>query len=821
VDRKAALTGLGPPGSGLGSDDVRRSGGFLPRHLRPGARSLRWSLWLVTAINVLWLVLIGAVYAVPLPDWGAGWSVVVEYRDGRPAYVFLSPDDKWRLHVALDRLDPGLIEALVALEDKRFWNHHGVDPIAIARAAWSNVVHGRRVSGGSTLSMQLARLLEPRPRTIPSKLADMFRAIQLDVRLSKREILEQYLSRTPYGENVEGIESAAWTYFGHGPQHLTPVEIATLLAVPQGPARYAPSLANAVRLRTRRDAILHKLIAAGVLGEVDARAALADAQLNGAPDHLRAMPREAAHAAVWLRAHHAGSERIRSTLDPGAQALAEREVRLRASELASKGIHGASVVVVEHATRDVVALVGNLDFGDTMHGGQIAMFDRPRSPGSTLKPLLYALAIDRGLALPEYLVADVPSQYGTYRPRNFDGDFAGLVTLKDALARSLNLPFIDLLAKLGVETFLAELQRMGIGHAAPGQYGLSLIVGGIEITPLELAGLYATLAEDGAYVPLRVVADEPRRASAPVFGAGAAWLTRQALSLRDRPDFPRRRAIAGVPTEIHWKTGTSFGFRDAWAVGSGPAYTAVVWTGNVDLKPSAELVGSEAAGPLLFDVLEGVADRTRAHAPSTPPSDLAEVEVCAYSGYLAGDACEHKVKVLAPVHAVPTAPCPYHQAYEVDRQTHEAVLPACRDPARAYDRKSFVVLPSSVVAWLADRERAIPEAPVFAPGCAGDAGGAPPVVVTPSEGQVVTLIPGMATESQKVPLSATTRAAQLTWFVDGALVGSAPASERVFWTPSPGKHDIVVADDAGHKAHRALDVKLDGRRRSSPVEPSP
>ncbi len=774
---------------------------------KASVRLWRWSLWAVTAINALWLLLVGAVYAVPLPDRDAGWSVVVEYRDGKPAYVFLSPDDKWRLHVALDRIDPKLVDALVALEDKRFWSHHGVDPIAIARAAWSNLTSGHRVSGGSTLSMQLARLLEPRARTIPSKLADMFRATQLDVRLSKREILEEYLSRTPYGENVEGIESASWAYFGHGPQHLTPVEIATLLAVPQGPARYAPSTANTERLRARRDAILGKLVDAGVFADVDAKAALADAQLNAPPDHLRPMPREAAHAAVWLRAHRREAERIRSTLDAGAQALVEREVRLRAPELERKGIHGGSVVVVSHATREVVALVGNLDFADTAHGGQIAMFDRPRSPGSTLKPFLYALAIDRGLALPEYLVADVPSQYGTYRPKNFDGDFAGLVTLKDALARSLNLPFIDLLSQLGVETFVGELQRMGVAHTMPGQYGLSLILGGIEVTPLELAGLYATLAEDGAYKPLRVVATDPVPAALPMFGTGAAWLTKQALSLRDRPDFPKRRTVDGMPPEIHWKTGTSFGFRDAWAVGSGPAYTAVVWTGNVDLKPSADLVGSEAAGPLLFDILEGLADRTRPPAPSTPPDDLTYVEVCAYSGHIAGEACEHKIKVLAPIHAVPTTPCPYHQAYDVDRETHQAVLPACRDPERTYDRKSFIVLPSAVTAWLADRERAIPEAPVFAPGCAGDAGGAPPVMITPSEGQVITLIPGMATESQKLPLSASTRAAQLTWFVDGALVGTAPASQRLFWTPSAGKHEVVVEDDAGHKSHRTIDVK--------------
>ncbi|MBS1122313.1 MAG: penicillin-binding protein [Deltaproteobacteria bacterium] len=788
------------------------------------ARLARAATLVVTFVNAVFLALLLLAFAVPLPARDDGWSVVVEYRDGRPAYVFLSPDDKWRLQVELERVDPKLVEALVALEDKRFWSHDGVDPVAIGRAAWTNLTHARRVSGGSTISMQLARLLEPRPRTVPNKLVDMFRALQLDLRLSKREILEAYLARTPYGENVEGVESAAWAYFGHAAQHLTPLEIATLLAVPQGPARFAPSPANEARLRGRRDAILGKLVAAGVFAEVDARAAVAESATTPPPERLRPMPREAPHAAIMLHGRYRDQTRIRSTLDAGAQALVEREVGLRAPELHRKGIYGGAIVVVDHRTREVVALAGSLDFADTLHGGQIAMFDRPRSPGSTLKPLLYALAIDRGLALPGYLVSDVPSQYGTYRPRNFDGDWAGLVTLEDALSRSLNLPFIDLLGRLGVEHFIAELERMGVAatRAVPGQYGLSLIVGGIELTPLEIAGLYATLAEDGMYRPLRLVDRDPSMlasgADAPIFAAGAAFLTRQTLTRKDRPDFPRRRDVQGLPPEIHWKTGTSFGFRDAWAVGSGPVYTTVVWTGNVDNKPSTELVGSEAAGPMLFDVLEGLADRSRLPAPIVPPADLTQIEVCAYSGHVPSDACDHRVKVLAPLHAVPTAPCPYHQAYEVDRETSRAVLPTCRLADHAYDRKSFVVLPSSVNAWLAERHRAIPEPPVFAEACTAEALVATtlgaPMMVAPSEGQIVMLIPGVPANHQSVPLAVSTRAATVSWFVDGELVGTAPASERLYWVPTPGVHEVLVADAAGRKARRKLDVRID-----APVRP--
>jgi penicillin-binding protein 1C len=778
-------------------------------------RVQRWTRWtrraliVITTINGLWLLLAAAVFAVPLPRHELGWSVTVEYRDGEPAYVFLAPGDKWRLPVELERIDPRLVDALVALEDKRFWSHAGVDPIAIVRATWSDVIHMRRVSGGSTLSMQLARLLEPRPRTIPNKVIDMFRAVQLDARMSKREILEQYLARTPYGRNLEGIETAAWSYFGHSAQHLSPLEIATLLAVPQGPSRFAPSRANADRLRDRRDAILHKLVAAGVFTGSDATAALDEAATVSPPLRLRPMARQAPHAAVWLHSLSPHETYIRSTLDRGTQGVVEKVVALHAEELRTKGIYNGAIVVVDHETREIVALAGNLDFTDFKHGGQLAMFQRPRSPGSTLKPTLYALAIDRGLALPEYLVADVPMEFGTYRPHNFDGDFAGLVTLREALSRSLNVPFVELLQQLGVETFVGELERMGVAHtrAQPGQLGLSLIAGGMEVTPLELAGLYATLAEGGTSKPLRIRSTDREGLPAAIYGPAAAYLTREALSLRDRPDFPRRRdLLRGVPPEIHWKTGTSFGYRDAWAVGSGPRYTVVVWTGNVDNRPSHELIGSEAAGPMLFDVLEGVAAHTHASMAPAPPGDLIEVEICEYSGHLATDACPHKVKVKAPLHSVPTTPCPYHHAFDVDVVTKKVVLPACRVDGHEVEKQSFVTLPSEVTAWLLERNRAIPAAPDFADGCALDAGA--PSIVLPTEGKTVLLIPGVPEANQLVPLQASTRASTVTWFVDGQLVGTGAANERLYWQPSIGAHEVVVLDPAGHKARRKLTVKM-------------
>jgi penicillin-binding protein 1C len=303
-----------------------------------------------------------------------------------------------------------------------------------------------------------------------------------------------------------------------------------------------------------------------------------------------------------------------------------------------------------------------------------------------------------------------------------------------------------------------------------------------------------------------MLASDPAGKPGTLYGAAAAYLTREALAQKDRPDFPKRRDINKLPPQIHWKTGTSFGYRDAWSVGSDPAYTVAVWVGNVDNTPSHELVGSEAAGPLLFDVLDSLANRTRGATLPPVPVDLVEIEVCTYSGHIAGEACTSRTKALANMTSVPTTPCPYHQIYEVDHKTHEAVLPACRRDGAKYDRRSFVVLPSAVTAWLVERHRAVPEPPPFADGCAMQA--SPPSIVLPVVGQVITLIPGVPAENQVVPLQASTRAARVSWFVDGELVASGGSAERMYWTPTVGTHMIVVADEAGRKARRSLTVKM-------------
>jgi penicillin-binding protein 1C len=773
-------------------------------------RRLGWALAGVALTVAVWAFAPGLV---PLPrKLTEANSTVVQYADGTAAYVFLSPDEKWR--APADEVDPAYVTALLRLEDKRFSSHHGVDPLAVGRAALSNLAKGHRVSGASTLTMQLVRMLEPRPRTLRSKVIEAVRAYLLERRFSKAQILRAYLERVPFGRNIEGVEAAALAYFGHRANHLSPAEIATLLAVPQDPNDRFPSPQHQKALTRARDEIAGRLALEDALprgpkgAQVTSGQVLAELRATTAPARLRPFPREAPHAAIWLHGLYPKQERIRTTLEAGAQRLSQKLLLGEKPGLALQGVHNGAVVVVDHATGQVVALAGNLDFWDSTSGGQIVGFDEPRSPGSTLKPFLYALAIDQGLTGPEMRVADVPATFGTYAPRNYDGEYSGLVTMEDALSRSLNLPFISLLQKVGVERFLAVLGHMGAAslNTEPGHYGLSAIVGGVELKPLEIAALYTTLAEGGEYRPLRLLADEPSPHPTQILSPGATYLARRALSLKDRPDFPSRRQFTQLPSGIHWKTGTSFGHRDAWAAGSDATHTAVVWLGNFDNHPSSALVGAEAAGPILFDVLEGLADRSRVAGPDVPPGDLVPVEVCAFSGHLATAACPRKRKALAVKNAVPTAPCPYHVALDVDVHTQLALTPLCRS-GHAYERKLFTLLPTAVRRWMGDQLRDAVAPPAFAPGCVQPGG--VPQIVSPAPGQVAMLIEAVPLEHQEVPLEAELEgaASALTWFVDGKLVGTAHPEERVWWTPRVGRHEVVVTTDSGAVARRAFEVR--------------
>ena len=566
-----------------------------------------------------------AADALSPPDLSrlAATGAVVTAADGRVLRLFPSEDGILRLPVRpqdLAEIDPGYRALLLAVEDKRFHRHDGVDPLAVARAALNAAASGQVRSGASTITMQLARLLEPKPRTLAAKLEEMFRAWQLERRFGKDEILAMYLTLAPYGGRVEGLRAAALTWFGKEPQALTRGEAALLVALPQAPARLRPDRAPEAAANARA-AILARGATAGVLApDVAARAAL-----EPLPDAQRAIAVHAPHLARDLAARAAGQAGaggwrrppLATTLDADLQAQVEGILAARAPAYGEAA--GIAALVVDNRSRQVLAYAGNADFLDEDRAGHVDMVAAPRSPGSTLKPVIYAMAFDAGLAHPETYVRDAPASFGGYRPRNFGGEYHGDITLREALQLSLNVPAVRLMERLGPPAFVSRLRRAGAALALPDDTapGLAVALGGIGISLRDLTGLYAALADDGRMRPLLTTPETADLAAAdepPLFGAPARWHVGRILAAASRP---ADRVAAGYARRgIAFKTGTSYGFRDAWAIGFDRDHTVGVWLGRADGTPLAGITGLTAAAPILFRIF----DLLPAGAP--PPGPL-------------------------------------------------------------------------------------------------------------------------------------------------------------------------------------------------------
>jgi penicillin-binding protein 1C len=760
---------------------------------------------LAPALVTLALSLLAA-YLVPLPErLSACPSRTVFFKNGIPAHVFLSCDEKWRLPLSADQTDSRYLTSLVRFEDKRFRWHMGIDPFALVRAFYQNIKAGRVVSGGSTLTMQVVRVLEPRPRKIGSKIIEAARAVQLELRFSKREILELYMQYAPFGKNIEGVAAASMAYFGHLPAELSPEEIAVLLAVPQSPALRHPAPQNREELTAAASAIGARLRGWNIFPESTDKM-----NFTNIPHQIRNFPRRIPHASFALSSTFSNQNSIGTTIDSSLQTLAEDILENHKSILNQQKINNASALIIENKTGEVKAAIGNFDFWDKDNGGQIVGYNVPRSPGSTLKPFLYAMALERGLALPSTLVPDVPMRFSGFSPKNFDEKFSGLVKLEDALSQSLNIPFVALLRQIGVEEFLTKLRQMEVRSFSnqPGRYGLSAIVGGLEISPEELAGLYATLARGGTWKPVRwTLAKDPKSQPARIFSEGSVWMVKKALSLRDRPDFPNRRSINDTITGIHWKTGTSFGQRDAWAAGFNHDHTAVVWLGNFDNASSSALIGSNSAAPVLFDLLEGLKGGGSNEETAAAPTDVFETEVCAFSGLPPTDACEMRKTVHSLASSKHLESCPYHIKLDVDLYSGRALTQMCK-LERPHVQKIFMRLPVDVRRWLSDTSQNLPGPPPVAEFCAKPQSLEGPRIVSPVANQTVLLIAGLTAEKQKIALEAELpdTAAEASWFVNGKYLGTTSGHERLWWVPSAGEHELALTDGSGRTVSRRIRV---------------
>lgn len=710
-------------------------------------------------------------------------ALVLTDREDRPLRVRLAEDDLYSR--PLDALPPDawLPRALVAVEDKRFYRHHGVDPVAMTRAVFQNLAGRRVVSGASTLSTQVIRLLEPRPRTLRTKLIEAFRAVQLEARLTKDGILLQYLNRAPFGGNLVGAQAASRRYFGKDAADLSLAEAALLAGLPQSPSRLAPNR-HPGRAAVRRAVVLDRMLACGMITPEQCAAARAEPVIVRA----EAYPARAPHFSVWAleRVLEGAGGRVRTTLDPGAQRLAEDALTHRAPLLRAQGVHGAAVVVVDVRAQALRAMVGSPDSADRAAHGEVNAAAARRGAGSTLKPFLYAWAADRGRMSPERRLMDVPRAWRGFAPGNFDGGYLGPVSARASLAMSLNLPALELAEELGPAALWSGLRGLGFDtlDRPPEQYGLALALGGAEIRLTALADACAALARGGLYAPSRWREDAPAAAPRRVFSEEAAWLVNDILSGGERAEEALGHLGDVELPRAAWKTGTSAGGRDAWCVVWNPDWVVAVWAGDPGGRARPGLSGGATAAPLAWELFRALHPGGR--GPWTArPVGVQPTLVCAVSGQPPGPACGALVVDLLIAGVTARAPCAVHRI-EWEETPDGRV-------ARTVER-----WPAHVEAFLRAREAG--DAPAVATGAIPP----PPEIAQPKDGAVFRLtgVPG-----EHLVLRARDDGVARHWFVNGRPLRWTAPGESLPWPLERGTHTILCADASGRAARARITVE--------------
>jgi len=739
-------------------------------------------------------------------------STAVYDADGGLLRLTLSADEKYRVWVPLDRISALLVDATLLQEDRRFWLHPGVNPLALARGAWRTYVVRARRQGGSTISMQLARILYGiRSSTPGGKLVQIGRALGLELRYTKREILEAYLNLVPYGGNLEGAAAASLIYFGKDPSRLTLSEALTLAVLPQNPTRRAPNAGEGPTegLRAARALLYARWQATHPRAEGEAD--LMELAIRiGAPGEL---PFRAPHLVDAVLADAGRAPEVHTTLDRRLQALLERQIRGYVAAEARLGVHNAAAMLVDSRTMQVKALVGSADFFNKEIAGQVNGTAAKRSPGSTLKPFIYALGLDQGVLHPMTVLKDAPSAFGAYSPENFDGRFVGPLTAKDALIRSRNVPAVYVASHLSKPDLYDFLETAGVsGLRSREYYGLALVLGGGSLTMEELVSLYGALANDGVLHPVRYRANQPATAGVRLLSAEASYITRDMLKHTPRPGDVS--AATPGPLPVYWKTGTSYGFRDAWTIGMFGPYILAVWVGNFDGAGNPAFVGVQVAAPLFFQVVDAIEaqEPSLAEPVRSFPAGLTTVDVCAASGDLPNAECRRTVPTWFMPGKSPIRVSTLHQALLIDDRTGlRACPPYTAGPVHrvVYEMWGSDILKLFQQAGLPRRTP-----PPFDPTCethvAESPGGSRPQITSPLRGVVYSLR-AKRLGQETITLRATTGAGvrEVYWFVGRTFMGKAPPGGSLAWRPeAPGSFMVRAVDDQGQADSRLIELAV-------------
>ena len=752
------------------------------------------------------LILLGIFVVIMLLDItfplriNKSYSKVITAKNSTLLTAYLSKDDKWRMQTKLDEVTPDLIKAIINKEDKWFYWHFGVNPVAVVRALFSNIIKGERVSGASTITMQVARLLNPKSRTYSNKIIEMFRALQLEMHYSKKEILEMYLSLLPFGGNIEGVRAASYFYFNGPPSKLSLAQVITLMVIPNDPNNLRIDSDIQKTIKKRNDWIRkfkkEKLFS---------NTALNDALNESLKPYRYERKFIAPHFCNYINANYIGTD-IRTTIDPAIQQKAEILLYNYINRAKTKQVTNGAVLIIDNKNSSVIGYCGSADYYDVNSSGQVNGVISIRSPGSTLKPALYAYAFNQGILTPKMKLYDIPTDFGGYDPENYDLKFRGDVTAELALMNSLNVPAVRLLQEVGFNEFVKFLSRGGFKEIESQKniLGLSTILGGCGVTLEELTRFYSCFARQGNLYQLNYLFKKDNKRYRKLLSEGSAFLIADILSNNYRPDFPNDLLDLTRLPKIAWKTGTSYGKRDAWAVGFNPRYTIGVWIGNFDGKGSPYLSGSEMAVPLLFDLFNSI-DAGPDKSWFKKPGTVLSRKVCAETGLLPNKNCTHLVHDYYIANCSLSKYCDLNKEVYVNLVGTISYCPGCL-PKSGYKKEYYPFYDPQLKLWYMQNNVAFKKVPLHNPDCQVKFGGKGPVITSPSKDYEYFI---EENSGQEILLQAACGSGikEIYWYIDDKYFKKSSPGKNLFFKPKEGKTKITCLDDKGRDANVLIKVK--------------
>ena len=761
-------------------------------------------------------------FCLPNPLFNSPTSYVIDDAEDQLLGASIASDGQWRFPPNAE-VPEKFKQCIIAFEDKRFLQHPGFDVLALGRAIRHNFHSKKVTSGGSTITMQVIRIATKHKRNIWNKLKEIFMALRLECSFSKSEILSLYASNAPFGSNVIGLDAASWRYFGRSPDKLSWGDMAAMAVLPNSPSLVHPGRNRAILLK-KRNQLLDKLCKQGVIDSTTAKLA----KLEPVPERPVALPQFAPHLLQRFKNDHQnnpiGSTRIQTSIKLTLQQQVNQILEQRHQVLKANDINNIAAVVLNVETGATLAYAGNISHPeDTTMESDVDVVNAPRSPGSTLKPLLYASMLHDGLILPNSLIPDIPTQIAGYHPENFDLGYDGAVPASKALSRSLNVPAVKMLQQFKYERFYDFLQKAGITtlKKPADHYGLSLILGGGENTLWELAGAYADMSRvlnhytkyNGKYDPAdyhnpvytKTDPQKPDLQKTGLLDAGSIYYTFQAMEEVMRPGEEMLWQQFSSSQRVAWKTGTSFGFRDGWAIGITPKYVVGVWVGNTDGEGRPNLTGINIAAPALFEIF-----RLLPVTPDwfeMPVGEMVKIKVCRQSGYRAGEYCEDTDELWVPKSGLKAPVCPYHQLVHLSPDGKWQVTGNCMPPNQMLNKKWFV-LPPSMEYYYKTKNYQYHVLPPFRADCVQAENACPMEVIYPKDGAKI-YVPLEADGSRgRVIFNAAHRqtGVKIFWHLDDHYVGETKDFHQMALNPPPGKHILTLVDGNGNKVRVGFEV---------------